>query len=453
MTYLQHLGRVLTLGLPLVGSHVAQMSIQLTDTIMLGRYDVTVLAGQVLAGTLFFILLIIGSGFAFAVTPLVAEADARGDSAPVRRATRMALWLTGGFGLACLPLMLSAEPLLLALGQDPALADLARQYLWIQSWSILPALGVMVVKSTLAGVGRTQLVFWATVLAVLVNIACNYALIFGNWGAPELGIRGAAIASLFSTLVSFAVMWIYTARVLAEHRIFAKFWKPDGEALVQVFRLGWPIGITLLAEVGLFSASSVMMGWLGTVPLAAHGIALNIASLVFMVHLGFSNAATIRAGNAMGRGDGVALRRGAIVVCGVSLAFAIVMISILLLMPEPLVAAFVDRDDPDFGAVMALAVTLLAAAALFQLVDAAQVLALGLLRGLQDTRVPMIYAVLSYWGVGLPGAYLLGFPLGFGGVGIWMGLALGLGLAGVLMSARFVRRGAYSVERANGSAG
>ncbi|WOI56768.1 MATE family efflux transporter [Palleronia sp. LCG004] len=451
MTYLQHIRRVLVLGLPLIGSHVAQMSIQLTDTIMLGRYDVTVLAGQVLAGTMFFILLIIGSGFAFAVTPLVAEADARGDSAPVRRATRMALWLTGAFGVICLPLMLAADPLLRALGQEPTLADLARQYLWIQSWSIFPALAVMVLKSTLAGVSRTQVVFWATVLAVIVNIACNYLLIFGNLGFPELGIRGAAIASLFSTLVSFAIIFVYSLRALADHRIFAKFWRPDGEALGQVFRLGWPIGITLLAEVGLFSASSVMMGWLGTIQLAAHGIALNIVSLIFMVHLGFANAATIRAGNAMGAGDGPLLRRGALVVTALSLSVAAAAIVLLLVWPETLVAGFLDRDDPDFSAVMTLGVSLLAAAALFQLVDAGQVLALGLLRGLQDTRVPMIHAVLSYWGVGLPAAYVLGFPMGYGGVGIWAGLAMGLAVAAVLMTARFLGRGAYSVERANGS--
>ncbi|WP_368667856.1 MATE family efflux transporter [Palleronia pontilimi] len=440
------------MGLPLIGSHVAQFAIQLTDTVMLGRYDVTVLAGQILGGTLFFILLLFGSGFAFAVTPLVAEAEARGDSAPVRRATRMAIWLTTGFGVLCLPALLLVRPIMLALGQEAALSELARDYLVIQGWSIFPALGVMVLKSTLAGVGRTQAVLWATLVAVAMNVLCNYALIFGHWGFPELGIRGAAIASLVSTLASAAVLWAYCARALAEHALFAKLWSPDAEALAQVFRLGWPIGITLLAEIGMFSASSVMMGWLGAVPLAAHGIVLNIASVVFMVHLGLSNVATIRAGNAMGAGDRAALVRGAAVVCGLSLCTALATIAVMWAAPEALVRLFLDTGDPDFAAVVALGSTLLLAAALFQLVDAAQVMAIGLLRGLHDTRVPMIYAVVSYWIVGLPVAYWLGFGLDWGGLGVWLGLASGLALAAVTMSTRFVLRGVQSVG-ANGLSG
>ena len=198
--------------------------------------------------------------------PLVAEAAARGDETVVRRATRMALWLTGGFALACLPLLLGAGPILRALGQAPALSQMAADYLWIQGWSIVPALGIMVLKSTLAGIERTQVVLWATVAAVVVNALANYALIFGNWGAPELGIRGAAIASLVSTALSCAVMVAYTARAMAAYAVFANFWRVDRAILARVFRLGLPIGLTSVAEVSLFSASSVMMGWLGAIP-------------------------------------------------------------------------------------------------------------------------------------------------------------------------------------------
>ncbi|NHX27596.1 MATE family efflux transporter, partial [Escherichia coli] len=230
----------------------------------------------------------------------------------------------------------------------------------------------------------------------------NYALIFGNWGAPEMGIAGAAVASVSVHLASALAMAAYAIWATPEHALFQRFWRPDFEALAEVFRLGWPIGLTTLAEVGLFGASSLMMGWLGAVPLAAHGIALQIASVVFMIHLGISAAGTVRAGRALGRGDATGLRRAAIVVTGLSLGVALVTVVVLLTMPEPLLGLFLSPDDPARPVVLALGVSLLAAAALFQIVDAMQVIALGLLRGVQDTRVPMILAAISYWLIGMP---------------------------------------------------
>jgi len=437
MTYRQHARAVLTLGLPLIGSHVAQFAITLTDAVMLGWYSVESLAAEVLGGTLFFVLFIMGSGFAWAVMPMVAAAQAADDQTQIRRVTRMGAWASLLFGLATLPLMVWSTPVFLALGQDPAISGLAGQYLSIMGWGILPALWVMVLKSYLAALERTQVVLWVTVAAVGLNIMVNHALIFGNWGAPELGVRGAAIASLTVNIASLVALALYVMRVAPDHALFQRFWRPDAEALRAVFRLGWPIGITNLAEVGLFAASSVMMGWLGTVPLAAHGIALQITSVVFMVHMGLSNAATVRAGQAHGRGDSRALRDGAAVVLALSLATAALTMGLFLAVPELMLGLFLGPEDPDRWAVIAIGTGLLAAAALFQLVDAGQVMALGLLRGVQDTRVPMIMAAISYWGVGVPASYVLGFPLGLEGVGIWLGLAIGLACAAMVMLARF----------------
>src|SRR6056297_597540 len=437
MTYRQHARAVLTLGLPLIGRHVAQFAITLTDAVMLGWYSVESLAAEVLGGTLFFVLFIMGSGFAWAVMPMVAAAQAADDQTQIRRVTRMGAWASLLFGLATLPLMVWSTPVFLALGQDPAISGLAGQYLSIMGWGILPALWVMVLKSYLAALERTQVVLWVTVAAVGLNIMVNHALIFGNWGAPELGVRGAAIASLTVNIASLVALVLYVMRVAPDHALFQRFWRPDAEALRAVFRLGWPIGITNLAEVGLFAASSVMMGWLGTVPLAAHGIALQITSVVFMVHMGLSNAATVRAGQAHGRGDSCALRDGAAVVLALSLATAALTMGLFLAVPELMLGLFLGPEDPDRWAVIAIGTGLLAAAALFQLVDAGQVMALGLLRGVQDTRVPMFMAAISYWGIGVPASYVLGFPLGLGGVGIWLGLAIGLACAAVVMLARF----------------
>jgi len=437
LTYRQHARAVLGLGLPLIGSHVAQFAITFTDALMLGWYSVEALAAEVLGGTMFFVLFIMGSGFAWAVMPMVASAQASGATTQVRRVTRMGLWASILFGLATLPLMLGSGAVFDRMGQEPATAALAADYLEIAGLGILPALMVMVLKSYLAALERTAVVLWVTLGAVALNAGLNYLLIFGHAGFPELGVRGAAIASLAVNLASFLALAIYVHRSAPEHGLFQRFWRPDPEALGRVFRLGWPIGLTNLAEVGLFAAASIMMGWLGTLSLAAHGIGMQITSVIFMIHLGLSNVATVRAGQAHGRGDGASLRDGARVVLGLSATVALATMALLLLLPDPLVGLFLAPDDPDRAEVIAIGRQLLAAAALFQLVDAAQVQALGLLRGVQDTRVPMVIAALSYWAVGVPVSYLLGFTLGLGGPGIWLGLASGLALAGVFMLVRF----------------
>ncbi|MGR3586533.1 MAG: MATE family efflux transporter, partial [Pseudooceanicola nanhaiensis] len=263
MTYGAHVKAILALGLPLIGSHVAQFAVQMTDTFMLGWYDVRVLAGEVLGGTLFFILFIAGSGFAWAVSPLVASAEGAGDTTTARRVTRMSLWISALYACATLPLLLNADTILLALGQEPELARIADDYLSITAWAIFPALGVMVLKSHLSALERTRVVFWVTILAVLVNGLGNYMFIFGHWGAPEMGVRGAAVATVMVHTVSLLALVVYTETATPEHELFRRFWRPDREAFGTVFRLGWPIGITTVAEVGLFAMSSLMMGWIG----------------------------------------------------------------------------------------------------------------------------------------------------------------------------------------------
>ncbi len=436
-TYFQHARAILVLGLPLIGGHLAQMAIGVTDTVMLGWYGVDALAAVTLGSTYFFVLFIFGSGFAWAVMPMVASFAAEEDEIGLRRATRMGLWLSTGFALLALPLMVWSEPILRQMGQGDVVAANASAYLQIAGFGILPALLVMVIKSYLAALERTQVVLWITVLAAAVNALVNYALIFGNWGAPELGIRGAAIASIATQTVSLIGVVIYARLALPEHALFQRLWRADTQMLSRVFVLGWPIGLTALSEVGLFAASAVMMGWLGTVPLAAHGIAVQLASITFMVHLGLSNVATIRAGNAYGRQDPIQMDRGARVVTAMSLIFAALTIGLFLLLPEEFLSLFMQQDEPRRPEILAIGVGLLAMAALFQLVDGAQVISLGLLRGVQDTRMPMIYAAVSYWAVGVPASYIFGFKLGFGGVGIWLGLVLGLAVAAVLLSVRF----------------
>ncbi|MEM9579639.1 MAG: MATE family efflux transporter [Pseudomonadota bacterium] len=434
-----HLTSILRLGLPLIGGHLAQFAITMTDTVMLGWYSVESLAAVVVAGTFFFVMFIFGSGFAQAVMPLVASQIAQGDDTQVRRTTRMGLWMSAIYACAVMPVFWWSEPVMLMIGQEPQIAADVQVYLRIAGWGIIPALGVMVLKSYLAGLGRTQVVLWVTLTAAILNAFLNYALIFGTWGAPELGLAGSAIASVIVQFVSLGMVLGYALKVIPEHALLTRVWRPDWEVFFLVARLGVPIGFTMLAEVGLFAASTIMMGWLGTIPLAAHGIALNLASATFMIHLGLSNAATIRTGNAFGHGDARGIQDGAVVAIALSMAFALLTIAVFVTIPEPLILLFLDPDEPELARILVLGALLLFMAGVFQLVDAAQVMALGLLRGLQDTKMPMIYAAFSYWIVGVPISYVLGFPMGFGGAGIWAGLAIGLAFAGLLMMRRFWR--------------
>ncbi|MCG6558253.1 MATE family efflux transporter [Ruegeria sp. 1NDH52C] len=437
MTYRGHARAIAVLGLPLIGGHLAQFAIGLTDTVMLGWYGVEALAAVTLGSSYFFVLFLMGAGFGWAVMPMVAAAAAERDETSIRRATRMGLWASLIFTVLALPLLIWSQPILLALGQEPEIATMAAEYLRVAGWGMMPALTVMVLKSYLAALERTQVVFWITVLSVFANAAANYALIFGNWGAPELGITGAAIASICTQMVSLVAVVAYALWVLPQHTLFRRFWRPDGEMFRRVVRLGVPIALTNLAEVSLFSASAVMMGWLGAVPLAAHGIAIQLAAATFMVHLGLSNAATIRAGNAYGRRDREGMARGGKVVIAMSLMMSLVTIALFLTCAEPLISLFMEPDDPNRPEILAIGVGLLAMAALFQLVDGAQVMALGLLRGVQDTTVPMIMAAVSYWLVGIPASYMLGFVLHWEGIGVWAGLSLGLACAGSLLMTRF----------------
>lgn len=437
MTYRGHVRALLTLGLPLIGGHVAQFAVGLTDTVMLGRYSVDALAAVTLGTQVFFLAFILGSGSAFAVMPMVAEALAQEDETSIRRTTRMGMWLSVIYAIALLPVFWWSKPILIATGQDPALSEAAQSYLRIMGVGLIPALLVMVLKSYLAALEHTRVVFWITVLAAAVNALVNYALIFGNWGAPELGITGAAIASLAVQFVMIAGAVVYAVGKLPQYDLFSRLWRPDWEAMGRVFKIGVPIGFTTLAEVGLFAAGTMMMGWLGTIQLAAHGIAINLAGLMFMVHLGLGNAATVRAGNALGKGDAEHLARGARTAIFMSLCFAVFSIIVFVTQAEFLVSLFLNVDEPNYDAIIQVGGVLLLAAAFFQFVDGAQAMALGVLRGVLDTKVPLIMAAISYWIVGVPASYVAGFVLGWGGVGVWIGLGVGLGVAAILLMWRF----------------
>jgi multidrug resistance protein, MATE family len=428
---------LMKLAWPLIGSQVAMFAIGLTDAIMLGWYSLEAFAAQVLGGSLFFIVLILGSGFAFGLQPMVANAHAKEDDRQIRRSTRMGFWLVLIYGAITVPILLFAETLLIAIGQDPTLSSAAHNYLAIMAFSIFPALMVNVLRSYLSALEQAGIILYVTLISLVVNAFINYLLIFGNWGFPEMGLRGAAVASFATHTTTFIILALYAAVKNRHHSLFLRFWRPDPEAFWQVFTLGWPIGVTVLAEVGMFTAASVMVGWVGVVELGAHGIALQVASLTFMFHLGLSHAVTVRAGAAHGRDDWEGVRAGARVALTISVGFSAVACVAFIVFPELLLRGFVSPNEPNLEALLLRGTTLLYIAAAFQLADGLQVMGTGLLRGLQDTKVPMYFATFSYWAIGVTAGYILGFVVEWDAVGVWLGLTGGLISSAILMLVRF----------------
>lgn len=426
------------LGLPLVGATLTGFLIHMTDTIMLGWYDVTALAAATVATGLWFVLFIVGAGFGHAVTPMVAAAVEQTDDVRARRVTRMGLWLSFFYCFFGVALLWNSEALLLAIGQPEAVSKAGGDYLRIAVWGYFPALIGHVLRSYLAALQLTAVQLWITVAALVLNAIVNYALIFGNLGAPELGIEGAAIASVVTQALQMVALIAYAQWKRPDMLLFQRIWKPDAEIMKRVFLLGVPIGATALAESGLFAASSIMMGWIGETELAAHGIALQLTALMFMFHVGMSQAATIRSGSHFGRRSGAEFRRGALTSYALSFFFGLLAIFLFIAAPEALVSLFVDPDEPKRDAVILLGATLLLIAALFQFVDAGQIVALSILRGMQDTTIPMWLATISYWVVGLPISYLFAFTLGWGPEGLWLGLTVGLAMAAITLTWRLV---------------
>ncbi|WP_045391993.1 MATE family efflux transporter, partial [Falsirhodobacter sp. alg1] len=442
LTVPQHLRATLILGLPLIGSNMAQMLLHITDSVMMGRYGVTEFAAVVLGTSTFFVTFILGGGFGQAVMPMVASALGRGDEVQVRRDARMGLWLSILYGVLVYPVFWFSGALFLALGQQPEVAALTQQFLRIAGLGMVPALVVVAMRSYLSALDRTQVVLWSTIAAVLVNIAIGLPLIFGLFGLPEMGVRGAAISSVAVQTLNMTVLAVYAARLpeLRRFHLFQRFWRPDWAAFKQVALLGAPIGATGFAEAGMFQATAVMMGWIGTIELAAHGIALEVAAMSYMIHLGVSSAATVRVARYQGMGDLPNLHRAAKVAIGLSVVVGCAVVVIYLSLPQFIISLFLSEANPATSQIIAYGTGLLALAALFQFGDAMQAVAIGLLRGMRDTRVPMLLAVISYWAIGLPAGYILAFPLGLGGHGLWLGLAFGLAVAAALMMTRFWRR-------------
>jgi MATE family multidrug resistance protein len=309
-------------------------------------------------------------------------------------------------------------------------------------WSLLPFLWYLVLRSFLAALERPGWALVIGVLAIPVNFLAAWALMFGHLGMPRLGLFGAGIATTLSSSFMFGALALVISldRKLRRYHLFGRFWRADWARFRSLWRIGVPIGFTLAFEVTIFNAAALLMGLLSADELAAHAIALQIASFCFMVPFGFGQASTVRVGLAYGAEDPAAVTRAGWTAFGLGVGFMVFTAALMVIAPRLLIGAFLDLQDPKNAAVVGFAVSFLMLAAVFQLADGAQAVGSGMLRGLQDTRVPMVYAGLGYWGVGLPVGIALGFGTSLRGVGIWIGLAVGLAVVAALMIWRWTRR-------------
>ena len=423
------------LALPLVLTQVAQIGINTTDVLLTGRLGPQSLASASLAMNLYMTLWLFGLGLVNAVAPLAAQAEGAGQPDDVRRAIRQGLWIAAAYSLPAMFVLWHTEAILLLFGQEPGNAALAGDYMRAMMWSFPTSLWLIVLRNFAAAVGHPSLLMIVLIGGITANLFADLVLMFGYGDIPALGLVGAGIASSFvyaSMLVAFAMIVMHHGH-LRRYQVLVRLWRSDWERFRELFRIGWPIGTSIVAETGLFAAAGMLMGLIGTAELAAHAVAMQCIVIAFMVPLGISQATTMRVGLAVGAGTPWRVSRAGWTGIGLGPVVLLVSALVFLLLPETLIAAF-DVKDP---VVIGHAVVFLTVAAFFQVFDGTQVIAQGALRGLKDTRVPMLYALFSYWLVGLPLCALLGFEFELGGLGIWIGLATSLALASCLLVQRF----------------
>ena len=441
--WIEETTRLIQLSWPIILTNLGGIAMQTTDVVMIGWLGAEELAATALATNVRFFLFLGSIGIIAAISPMMAQSLGRRrfNVRDVRRTVRQGLWVAIVVGLPASLVLWRIDLILTLLRQDPVLIELATQYTRVAVFGFLPALIFVVLRNFIAALERPAAAMVVSIIGILFNALADYGLIFGNFGLPELGLVGAGLATSFSEffLLVGLLGFILLDRQFRRYRLLGRFWRPDWQRFAEIWRIGLPIAAALVMETGLFASAGFLMGWIGTVELAAHQIALQCAATTFMVPLGFGQAATIRVGLAVGMNNPLAVYRAGITAIALGIMFMATMALIMLTWPDHIVTLFLDETGPSSAAVATFAATLLMMAAFFQVFDAGQVIGMGCLRGLKDTRVPMIYAAISYWLIGLSCSAGLAFGFGLGGIGIWMGLIIALAVVAGLLILRFIR--------------
>ncbi|MBN8704843.1 MAG: MATE family efflux transporter [Bacteroidetes bacterium] len=427
---------ILNLALPVVASQVGHMLFGFADTVMVGRVGADYLAAASVANSIFVLIMVLGLGLTFAITPLTAEKVGAGEHHALPGMLTNGLWVVIPFSLFLAGLSwLTAEHFSI-FRMNPVITELGASYLKIVGFSVIPLMIFQVYRQYIDGLGHTRPSMMITWIGLAVNVILNYALIYGHFGFDELKLDGAAWATLISRLVmmGLVIITLHKLSLFSKYRPSVPHFRFSSDSAKKLLRLGLPSGFQYVFEVAAFSGASIIIGWIGTVQLAAHQVAINLASMTYMAATGFAAAGSIRVGFFFGSKDYPMMRRTGL---QVTLMTALLMAGFgLMFILFNNWLPFIYTDDVQ---VIHIASNLLLLAALFQISDGVQAVGLGILRGIQDAKVPTAITFIAYWIFGLPVGYWMGFSLEWGAYGIWAGLSLGLTVSAFLLTMRFFR--------------
>ncbi len=427
------------LATPIALTQLGQIAMMTTDLMLLGRLGAEVVAAAALAHTVLFAAFTVGMGLVAAVAPLAAQAFGARDPRGVRRALRVGMWASVLAGVPLTALQFWGTDILMALGQTPDNAVLAGRYLLGLGWCLIPAWVFMAIRGFMGAVNRPEPALWITLVAIPSNLVLAWGLIYGELGLPRLDLLGAGIATTIVNIVMciVALMICVTRAPFKKYHVLGRFWRFDGPIFRKLLVVGLPISGAYLLEFGLFAAGALLMGTISTTALAAHQIALQIAAVLFMVPFGISIAATVRVGHAVGRRDAAATRRAGFAALALGASFMVIMTGLVALARDVLPVLFLGSQTPETAATFELTALLLLVGMFFFIADGLQTVAAGALRGLNDTRVPLLFATFSFWVVGFTACWWLGFRADLGAVGVWIGLTIGIVAYAVLLVTRF----------------
>lgn len=431
--------QLLLLALPLITAALAQMGMEIVDTLMMGRLGPEALASGSLGSAIFLFLLVVSIGVVTAVGVLVARHIGAGEIHAATKVFHQSVWLVLVLSVPVIGVMWYVSKFLLAIGEQPDIVVGTQAFLHGLAWGVFPALGFFALREFVSAVSQPRVIMIVSIAAIPLNALANYVLMYGKLGFPAWGIAGIGYASsliewlMFIALVSY-VFWHST---FTGYRVFRQFEPPKWSIVKEIFNLGLPVGILYGFETGMFSIATVMMGYFGVQSLAAHQIALQSLSVAFMPSMGFSQATAVRVSQALGANNRGKAKRAAYVGIFLSLVSASIMAICFWLFPKPIIALFINIRKAHNQSVIYLATAFLGICAIFEMLDALQVIMTGILRGLKDTVTPMLLGLLSYWCVGLGAAYWLAFRFKLEGTGIWWGLAIGITVSAALLVWRF----------------
>ena len=424
----------LKLAGPLIGAQLAQVSINFIDTVMAGRLNANALAAVAIGTNTLFFVTAVCLGLLLSVSPSVAQLFGAGKYAEIGSCVRQGLWMGLGAALFGMAALRAIEPLLISIGVASEILPTTIGFLRAIAWGLPAWCFFQVLRSFHEGIGRTGPVLFGSMLGLLACVAGDYIFIYGKLGVPAMGAVGCGIASaiVFWLMALFLAAYSYLKPEYRRYRLFEYFEWPRRKEMTSLLKLGIPIAVALFTEVSLFAGVGLLIGSLGAIAAAGHQIALNVASVTFMVPLGLATAITVRVGQAIGRGDPQAAKFSGSV--GILMAAVFMSCSALVLWTLPGFIAGIYTNDPS---VKTMAVTLLLMAAIFQIFDGLQVSGSGALRGLKDTKIPMLITTFAYWGIGMPVGYFLAITRGNGPKGFWIGFICGLVVAAILLNSRF----------------